>query len=226
MRTAGVPTEKIVAARYALCTLIDETATSTPWGASGAWAQRGLLALFHGETGGGEKFFQLLARLAENPAGQPRLSSSSCTSVSSSASRDATGSSTVASASSRRSGNGSSRSSASSAESTSAICLRSWRGVSAAAQSRLGWLPLWVVGAVAGAPPRRHLRRIQARASAAPPTGLAGDIARLRVAARVAPAPGWRRREPASEPRLAPFFVERDPNVASSPSTTAPTEVS
>jgi len=28
-RAAGVPTEKIVAARYALCTLIDETATST-----------------------------------------------------------------------------------------------------------------------------------------------------------------------------------------------------
>ena len=62
-----MPTEKIVAARYALCTLIDETATSTPLGASGAWAQQGLLALFHGETGGGEKFFQLLARLAENP---------------------------------------------------------------------------------------------------------------------------------------------------------------
>src|SRR5881628_3956913 len=56
-RTAGVSTEKIVAARYALCTLIDETATSTPLGASGAWAQQGLLALFHGETGGGEKFF-------------------------------------------------------------------------------------------------------------------------------------------------------------------------
>ena len=66
-RAAGVPTEKIVAARYALCTLIDETATSTPFGASGAWAQQGLLAMFHGETGGGEKFFQLLARLAENP---------------------------------------------------------------------------------------------------------------------------------------------------------------
>ncbi len=66
-RTAGAPTEKIVAARYAVCTLIDETAASTPWGASGAWAQQGLLALFHGETGGGEKFFQVLARLAENP---------------------------------------------------------------------------------------------------------------------------------------------------------------
>src|SRR5262245_10025129 len=66
-RAAGVPSEKIIAARYAICTLVDEVAGSTPWGASGAWAEHGLLALFHGEVGGGEKFFQLLARLAENP---------------------------------------------------------------------------------------------------------------------------------------------------------------
>src|SRR5215472_1039013 len=66
-RDAGAPTQKIIAARYALCTLIDENAANTPWGASGAWAQHGLLALFHGETEGGEKFFQVLGRLAENP---------------------------------------------------------------------------------------------------------------------------------------------------------------
>src|SRR5262249_20724895 len=51
-RAVGIPNEKVIAARYALCTLIDETATSTPWGASGAWAQHGLLALFHGEVEG------------------------------------------------------------------------------------------------------------------------------------------------------------------------------
>src|SRR5262245_52213098 len=66
-RAAGASTETAIAARYTICTLIDEMAASTPWGVSGAWAQHGLLALFHGETGGGEKFFQLLARLAENP---------------------------------------------------------------------------------------------------------------------------------------------------------------
>src|SRR3989442_4706809 len=66
-KAAGLPTEKVIAARYSLCTVIDEAATSTPWGASGAWAQHGLLVLFHNETEGGEKFFQLLARLAENP---------------------------------------------------------------------------------------------------------------------------------------------------------------
>jgi len=66
-RASGFTTETVIAARYAICTLIDETAANTPWGASGAWAQHGLLALFHGETGGGEKFFQLLSRLAEDP---------------------------------------------------------------------------------------------------------------------------------------------------------------
>src|SRR5262249_2831094 len=63
----GASTAKVITARYALCTLIDENAANTPWGASGAWAQHGLLELFHGETEGGEKFFQILARLAENP---------------------------------------------------------------------------------------------------------------------------------------------------------------
>lgn len=66
-RAAGVAPEKVIAARYALCTLLDEAATSTPWGGSGAWAGQSLLVLFHNETSGGEKFFQLLSRLAENP---------------------------------------------------------------------------------------------------------------------------------------------------------------
>ena len=66
-RAAGVASESVVAGRYALCTLIDETVASTPWGGSGAWAKQTLLVMFHNETWGGEKFFQLLAKLAENP---------------------------------------------------------------------------------------------------------------------------------------------------------------
>jgi len=66
-RTAGVASEKIIAARYALCTLLDEAAASTPWGGSGSWARHSLLVMFHNENFGGEKFFQLLAKLAENP---------------------------------------------------------------------------------------------------------------------------------------------------------------
>jgi type VI secretion system protein ImpK len=65
-KAAGVSPEKVIGARYALCTLIDEAAAGTPWG-SGIWAKHSLLVMFHNEAWGGEKFFQLLARLAENP---------------------------------------------------------------------------------------------------------------------------------------------------------------
>jgi len=64
----GITQDKVIAARYALCTLLDETAASTPWGGSGIWANHSLLVMFHNEAWGGEKFFQLLAKLAENPA--------------------------------------------------------------------------------------------------------------------------------------------------------------
>ena len=66
-RAAGVAPEAIVGARYALCTLLDEVAASTPWG-SGVWAKQSLLVMFHNETWGGEKFFLLLQRLAQSPA--------------------------------------------------------------------------------------------------------------------------------------------------------------
>jgi type VI secretion system protein ImpK len=66
-RAAGVAPEKIIAARYMLCTLLDEAATSTPWGGSGLWARHSLLVSFHGEASGGEKFFQVLSKLAEDP---------------------------------------------------------------------------------------------------------------------------------------------------------------
>jgi len=65
-KAAGFPPEKVIAARYALCTLLDESIASTPWG-SGEWGKHSLLILFHNEAFGGEKFFQLLIKLAENP---------------------------------------------------------------------------------------------------------------------------------------------------------------
>ena len=67
-KAAGVSPEKVVAGRYVLCTFLDETASSTPWGGSGMWAKHSLLVTFHNETWGGEKFFQLMGKLAENPA--------------------------------------------------------------------------------------------------------------------------------------------------------------
>ncbi|MBX3679585.1 DotU family type VI secretion system protein [Cognatazoarcus halotolerans] len=66
-REAGVLNEHVIGARYALCTFLDETAANTPWGEK-LWAQRSLLVQFHNEAWGGEKFFQLLGKLAEQPA--------------------------------------------------------------------------------------------------------------------------------------------------------------
>src|SRR5262245_53018652 len=63
----GIAPERVMAARYVLCTMIDEAANATPWGGGGVWSQHSLLTLFHNETEGGEKVFQLMARLAEKP---------------------------------------------------------------------------------------------------------------------------------------------------------------
>ncbi|WP_277187813.1 type IVB secretion system protein IcmH/DotU [Caballeronia sp. BR00000012568055] len=63
----GVSQEATLAARYILCTLIDEAACSTPWGAA-LWPQYSLLVMFHNEARGGSKVFQLLTCFAEDPA--------------------------------------------------------------------------------------------------------------------------------------------------------------
>lgn len=65
---AGARPEVVLTARYALCTLLDEVVLNTPWGSQSVWASRTLLNLFHNEGWGGEKFFQILDRLLEQPA--------------------------------------------------------------------------------------------------------------------------------------------------------------
>jgi type VI secretion system protein ImpK len=67
-RRGATPNEKLIAARYILCTAVDEAVANTPWGAQSGWSQQSLLVHFHNETWGGEKVFQLLARLAQDPA--------------------------------------------------------------------------------------------------------------------------------------------------------------
>ncbi|KEY59001.1 DotU family type VI secretion system protein [Serratia sp. DD3] len=63
----GLTYEVIIGARYCLCTALDESAALTPWGSNSVWSGSGLLVTFHNETWGGEKFFQLLAKLSQNP---------------------------------------------------------------------------------------------------------------------------------------------------------------
>ncbi|MGF6936701.1 type VI secretion system protein ImpK [Paraburkholderia sp. UCT70] len=61
---AGIDTQTIVAARYVLCTMLDESVNNAPWGDLSGWAQKTLLVTFHGEAYGGAKFFQILDRLS------------------------------------------------------------------------------------------------------------------------------------------------------------------
>ena len=66
-RRAEVPPEDVLAARYALCTVIDEAVLNTPWGAQSDWSSQSLLVTFHREAAGGEKFFQILERVSGEP---------------------------------------------------------------------------------------------------------------------------------------------------------------
>ncbi|WP_290648305.1 type IVB secretion system protein IcmH/DotU [Aquisalimonas sp.] len=59
----GVASESVLAARYALCTFIDEVVMNTPWGARSAWADRPLLLTFHRDSAGGDKVFELVERV-------------------------------------------------------------------------------------------------------------------------------------------------------------------
>lgn len=65
-RRAGVGNESVLAARYVLCTALDEAVANTPWGVQGGWSKQSLLVQFHNEAWGGEKVFQLLAKLAQD----------------------------------------------------------------------------------------------------------------------------------------------------------------
>lgn len=65
-RRAGASNESVLASRYVLCTAIDEAVANTPWGVQAGWNKHSLLVQFHNEAFGGEKVFQLLAKLAQD----------------------------------------------------------------------------------------------------------------------------------------------------------------
>lgn len=64
----GLPQRSIQIARYALCATIDDVVLNTPWGGRSSWTVRSMVGTFHKETVGGERFYELLARLEREPA--------------------------------------------------------------------------------------------------------------------------------------------------------------
>ncbi|MCW8090304.1 type IVB secretion system protein IcmH/DotU [Alteromonas sp. ASW11-130] len=53
---------------YGLCCYIDETVLNTPWGSHSSWSQESLLVIFFKETWGGERFFQILDSMKNDPS--------------------------------------------------------------------------------------------------------------------------------------------------------------
>lgn len=66
-RRGGARPEGVLASRYVLCTFLDEIVLATPWGNQSNWVSRTLLNAFHKEGWGGEKFYQILDRLLQEP---------------------------------------------------------------------------------------------------------------------------------------------------------------
>jgi type VI secretion system protein ImpK len=66
-RDTEVPMELLRPAHYALCASIDDVVLNTPWGSTGVWDTRSLVSTFHQEVRSGERFFDLLAQMRQNP---------------------------------------------------------------------------------------------------------------------------------------------------------------
>jgi type VI secretion system protein ImpK len=66
-RSSGLPLEVLRPAHYALCASLDDVVLNTPWGATGVWDARSLVSTFHQETHSGDRFFDLLAQMSQNP---------------------------------------------------------------------------------------------------------------------------------------------------------------
>ncbi|KUP91560.1 type VI secretion system protein TssL, long form [Tritonibacter horizontis] len=65
---AGIAAQTVKIARYALCATLDDVVLNTPWGGQSAWGLQSMVGTFHRETVGGDRFYDLLARLEKEPA--------------------------------------------------------------------------------------------------------------------------------------------------------------
>ena len=64
---AGIDAQDVKVARYAICATLDDVVLNTPWGGQSIWAQQSMVGTFHRETVGGDRFYDLLARLEKEP---------------------------------------------------------------------------------------------------------------------------------------------------------------
>jgi type VI secretion system protein ImpK len=65
--SAQIDPQAVKVARYALCATLDDVVLNTPWGGQSNWALQSMVGTFHRETVGGDRFYDLLARLEKDP---------------------------------------------------------------------------------------------------------------------------------------------------------------
>lgn len=66
-QSLGYKPQVVIAARYLLCSLIDETIQHSLWGEDSDWKEKNLLNSFQNERDGGERCFHILNRSLEDP---------------------------------------------------------------------------------------------------------------------------------------------------------------
>ncbi|WP_119459022.1 type IVB secretion system protein IcmH/DotU [Rhodospirillaceae bacterium SYSU D60014] len=64
---SGLPPGTVRAGHYVLCATLDDIVLNTPWGSHSVWPKRGMVSTFHNEVTGGERFFDILQRLQQDP---------------------------------------------------------------------------------------------------------------------------------------------------------------
>jgi len=62
-----VDPQQVKVARYAICATIDDVVLNTPWGEQSNWSLQSMVGTFHKETVGGDRFYDVLARLEKDP---------------------------------------------------------------------------------------------------------------------------------------------------------------
>jgi hypothetical protein len=67
VKDLGLPMEQLRQAHYALSASLDDVVLNTPWGSTGIWDARSLVSTFHQEVRSGDRFFDLLDQMRQNP---------------------------------------------------------------------------------------------------------------------------------------------------------------
>lgn len=65
---ASCSEQDVKVARYAICATLDDVVLNTPWGENSSWSLQSMVATFHREVVGGDRFYDLLARLEQDPS--------------------------------------------------------------------------------------------------------------------------------------------------------------